>query len=91
VLSVGRRYRCWSVNHSVRDTTNSGETDKPLLLIHGLGGSWREWTPILDALTAEREVIALDLPGFGDSSWAAPLSTWRRLLAYARDGELGAE
>lgn len=39
----------------------------PLLLIHGLGGSWRSWTPILDALAAEREVIALDLPGFGDT------------------------
>ncbi len=39
----------------------------PLLLIHGLGGSWRSWTPILDALAAEREVIAIDLPGFGDT------------------------
>lgn len=42
-------------------------TGKPLLLIHGLGGSWREWTPILDALAAERAVVALDLPGFGDT------------------------
>ena len=40
---------------------------KPLLLIHGLGGSWRSWTPILDALAAEREVIAVDLPGFGST------------------------
>ncbi len=38
---------------------------EPLLLIHGLGGSWRSWTPILGALAAEREVIAVDLPGFG--------------------------
>jgi len=40
---------------------------KPLLLIHGLGGSWREWIPVLDTLAAEREVIAVDLPGFGDT------------------------
>ncbi len=40
-------------------------TGKQLLLIHGLGGSWREWSPILDDLAAEREVIAVDLPGFG--------------------------
>lgn len=40
---------------------------KPLLLIHGLGGSWRDWSPILDALAAEREVIAVDLPGFGET------------------------
>jgi len=43
----------------------------PLLLIHGLGGSWRSWSPILDSLAAEREVIAVDLPGFGETS---PLS-----------------
>ena len=40
---------------------------KPLLLVHGLGGSWRSWTPVLAALAAQREVIAVDLPGFGNS------------------------
>jgi pimeloyl-ACP methyl ester carboxylesterase len=40
-------------------------TGKPLLLIHGLGGHWQSWEPILDHLAATREVIALDLPGFG--------------------------
>ena len=48
-----------SMNHVRRGT------GKQLLLIHGLGGSWREWSPILDDLAAEREVIAVDLPGFG--------------------------
>jgi len=40
---------------------------KPLLLIHGIGGSWRSWQTILDGLAATREVIAVDLPGFGDT------------------------
>lgn len=40
---------------------------KPLLLLHGIGGSWRSWQTILDGLAAEREVIAVDLPGFGDT------------------------
>lgn len=40
---------------------------RPLLLIHGLGGSWRTWMNILDALAAEREVIAIDLPGHGET------------------------
>lgn len=40
---------------------------QPLLLVHGLGGSWRSWTPILDGLASEREVIAVDLPGHGDT------------------------
>lgn len=38
---------------------------KPLLLVHGLGGSWRSWEPILEQLVARRDVIAVDLPGFG--------------------------
>ena len=42
----------------------SGE---PLVLIHGLGGSKRVWAPVMSRLAAERDVIAVDLPGFGDS------------------------
>lgn len=38
---------------------------KPLLLIHGVGSSWRAWRPILDDLAVERSVIAIDLPGHG--------------------------
>ncbi|HEV2819668.1 MAG TPA: alpha/beta fold hydrolase [Solirubrobacteraceae bacterium] len=38
---------------------------KPLLLVHGLGGSRRSWDTVIDALAAQREVIAVDLPGFG--------------------------
>lgn len=40
-------------------------TGKPLLLIHGIGGSWKSWMPVLDKLAAHREVIAVDLPGHG--------------------------
>ena len=44
--------------------TRSGSGRK-LLLIHGLGGSQRSWDPIVGSLAAEREVIAIDLPGHG--------------------------
>ena len=40
---------------------------KPLLLVHGLGSSWRSWQPVLDPLARERSVVAIDLPGFGKS------------------------
>ena len=40
---------------------------EPLLLLHSLGGSLVQWTPVLDRLSQEREVIAVDMPGFGDS------------------------
>lgn len=42
----------------------SGE---PLVLIHGLGGSWRTWEPVLDELAEERDVIVPDLPGHGET------------------------
>lgn len=40
---------------------------KLLLLIHGIGSSHRSWNRIIEGLAAQREVIVLDLPGFGDS------------------------
>ena len=38
---------------------------KPLLLVHGLGSSWRAWGGILPLLEDQREIIAVDLPGHG--------------------------
>jgi pimeloyl-ACP methyl ester carboxylesterase len=43
-----------------------GEGD-PLLLLHSLGGSLVQWSPVMDRLAAEHEVIAVDMPGFGES------------------------
>lgn len=37
------------------------------LLIHGLGGNTHSFDTIVDALAAQREVIAIDLPGFGQT------------------------
>ncbi|MFK4035931.1 alpha/beta fold hydrolase [Nonomuraea wenchangensis] len=42
-------------------------TGAPLILIHGIGHHWQAWLPVMDRLAAARTVIALDLPGFGDS------------------------
>ncbi|MFF1444754.1 alpha/beta fold hydrolase [Streptomyces sp. NPDC058295] len=40
---------------------------EPLLLLHGIGHHRQAWDPVVDILAAEREVIAVDLPGFGVS------------------------
>jgi pimeloyl-ACP methyl ester carboxylesterase len=46
--------------------TRRGE-GSPLLLLHSLGGTRVQWNPVLDPLAAHRDVIAVDMPGFGDS------------------------
>jgi len=52
---------------SVTLTAYRGGTGPPLVLLHGLGLTWRSWAPIIDALSRRHDVIALDLPGFGQS------------------------
>ncbi|MEW2606718.1 alpha/beta fold hydrolase [Streptomyces sp. NPDC047916] len=39
----------------------------PLVLLHGIGHHRQAWDPVLRILAAERDVIAVDLPGFGAS------------------------
>jgi pimeloyl-ACP methyl ester carboxylesterase len=40
---------------------------RPLILLHGGGASARCWLPLIGQLAAERHVVALDFPGFGDT------------------------
>jgi pimeloyl-ACP methyl ester carboxylesterase len=46
------------------DRTGAGP---PLVLIHGIGSRRGVWKPVVPLLAAERDVLAVDLPGFGDS------------------------
>jgi pimeloyl-ACP methyl ester carboxylesterase len=69
------------LNHVRR---GSGE---PLVLIHPLGGELVVWEPVLERLAREREVIALDLPGFGGSP---PLPAGTEPTPQALAGAVGA-
>ena len=46
--------------------TRSG-AGAPLVLLHGIGLDRRSWDPVVPALARHFDVIAVDLPGFGDS------------------------
>jgi pimeloyl-ACP methyl ester carboxylesterase len=39
----------------------------PLLLVHGLAGSWQNWLETIPHFAATHRVLAPDLPGFGES------------------------
>jgi len=44
-----------------------GGSGEPLVLIHGVGHTWRGWKPMLPLLEPRFDVLAVDLPGFGHS------------------------
>jgi pimeloyl-ACP methyl ester carboxylesterase len=50
-----------TLHHTIRGT------GKPLLLIHGLGSTHRAWSLVGLALAQHRKVIAVDLPGHGQT------------------------
>ncbi|MGW4564150.1 alpha/beta fold hydrolase [Streptomyces sp. NPDC004561] len=59
-----------STPHGPRDVTVSyarAGRGEPLVLLHGIGHHRQAWDPVVDILATERDVIAVDLPGFGAS------------------------
>jgi pimeloyl-ACP methyl ester carboxylesterase len=54
--------------------TRSG-SGEPLLLLHGMGSSRRDFTAVLPALRARFEVLNVDLPGIGQSPHLEQLPT----------------
>lgn len=43
------------------------KADPVVVLVHGLGGRWQHWKKVIPAICTRRRVLAIDLPGFGDS------------------------
>ena len=44
--------------------------DTPLLIVHGLSYFSYDWMPVAAELGRSREVVAIDMRGFGDSEWS---------------------
>jgi pimeloyl-ACP methyl ester carboxylesterase len=73
-----------------------GGSGEPIVLIHGIGSQWQVWGPVLPRLETERDVIAVDLPGFGASPPPAPgtpagVASLTSLVAEFLQSELGLE
>jgi pimeloyl-ACP methyl ester carboxylesterase len=56
----------------VRAVEAGDESAPPLVLVHGFLASHVEFDEVLDAFGAKFRVVALDLPGFGDSEKPSP-------------------
>lgn len=49
-------------------TGTPGKT--PVLIVHGLSYTSQDWAGVAEKLGAEREVICIDMRGFGESDWS---------------------
>jgi pimeloyl-ACP methyl ester carboxylesterase len=61
--------RSGDVSIHYRQLGREGAT--PVLIVHGLQYFSWDWLEVAQALGAEREVICMDMRGFGDSGWSA--------------------
>ena len=87
------RFRAVETRLGKVSTLEAGQ-GTPLLLLHGLGATKAEFLPTVAALASEHRVIAMDLPGFGDTDKPFPapydppfFSSWAESLL----DELGIE
>lgn len=54
--------------------SNPNRPKRTILLIHGLGTSWKTWENVASRLPKDYRVVAVDLLGFGNS----PTPNWKR-------------
>ncbi len=68
-------------------TTYAAQRDepdlRPVMFVHGLGGTGDDWQPQIDHFRQRRTVVAFDQRGHGDSAAAAPGITMADLAADA--------
>lgn len=46
---------------------DAGTGERAFVLVHGMGGRWQHWLETIPMLAEHGRVLALDLPGFGES------------------------
>ena len=69
-----------TVRHGICSATRSG-SGRPVLLLHGVTRSWRDWIPVMARLPADWQLVAIDHPGHGDS---ARTPNQYQVIDYAR-------
>lgn len=74
-MDVTRKNMDWQGTRMTWYEAGSIDHKPPLLLLHGGGGTGKAWWAQLHALSQHRRVLALDLPGFGQSDWIDHVDT----------------
>jgi pimeloyl-ACP methyl ester carboxylesterase len=68
----GFRHRRITVRDAELHVVEAGDPDgRPFVFLHGWPESWRSWEPIMSVAAEQARVVAVDLPGVGESTGAA--------------------
>jgi esterase len=62
------RVHSGDVSIHFRKLGSRGQT--PMLIVHGLSYFSYDWLEVAQALSVDRQVVAMDMRGFGDSQWS---------------------
>jgi pimeloyl-ACP methyl ester carboxylesterase len=62
-----RAHQHWVLVHGEPVNYVEMGSGPPMLLVHGLAGSWQNWLETIPHFARTHRVVALDLPGFGES------------------------
>ncbi|SCX75377.1 intracellular short-chain-length polyhydroxyalkanoate depolymerase [Alkaliphilus peptidifermentans] len=63
----------------------AGEGEKTILLIHGNMSSSKHWEPIMDSLSEEHHLYAVDLRGMGKSTYNRPFNSLKELAEDVKE------
>ena len=66
--------RLFALTLAFTDTGDSVAQGEPLIILHGLFGSSRNWASIAKLLSNQRRVLTVDLPNHGASYWTEMVS-----------------
>jgi pimeloyl-ACP methyl ester carboxylesterase len=82
-------WHIWGTQKELQASTKGGGVNDdanavrgPLVLLHGGSGSWTHWLRNVEHLSLQRDVWALDIPGFGDSSLPSGVTDADGLVPY---------
>jgi pimeloyl-ACP methyl ester carboxylesterase len=80
------RHARFPIGGQVLHVAESGDPDgRPFLFLHGWPESWRTWTGVMEAAGDSARLIAIDLPGIGESTGPATGGSKLALAALVHD------
>ncbi|MFF4412389.1 alpha/beta fold hydrolase [Streptosporangium sp. NPDC001559] len=85
-MSIEERHTHVPIAGSPLHVVETGDPlGRPVLFLHGWPESWRTWRGVMEAAGTDARLLAVDLPGIGDSTGPAPGGSKLRLAGMVRE------